>query len=492
MRKVSILPIGSCRIYRPFLNFSNGNLHDNTFDYIEIIYPKFGFFHSIAEITQVIELLKNGLDDVSEEMRVLLFRKEPPTSTPQNIFTESIWSEGFFDEHVSKKIHEIDFLLIEVSSLNYFKCKKTNLYLHWNPNFTHNIPYSDIYPDGYYNKMGLGDDIQNGECDESFVVDCLNRIKNILPKTKIILTGHINDNQSHTRRKLNKILESATQKVSNVFFFDNKEIFEAYGYNEINGKTDNHHLSFQGERQVGISLQKMAINDLANKEHLWLSLGENCITDDILKRHKLKSFSTPYSSGRSNIDNILQLEANNYKGLLEHKNLDQTIFWGKSVVRSKIYNKSDDSYHQSVSNGFEFTLHDPINSTDHFESFTRKISRMQSIRNSENIVFLYYHRKSPNSQITELRNKLSSLSDIYSGECNICKVVLFHQTLVLRKEDRGLKIKNTGNNIIEFEFFTENLWEGNEPNIFWGRVDDDLISLMLKNIKIIIKNQNEI
>lgn len=40
----------------------------------------------------------------------------------------------------------------------------------------------------------------------------------------------------------------------------------------------------------------------------YLSLGENCLADDILKRYKLKSFSTPYSPTRSNIEYAIQSE----------------------------------------------------------------------------------------------------------------------------------------------------------------------------------------
>lgn len=41
---------------------------------------------------------------------------------------------------------------------------------------------------------------------------------------------------------------------------------------------------------------------------IWLSLGENCLSDNILSRHSLKSFSTPFSHARSNIDYALELE----------------------------------------------------------------------------------------------------------------------------------------------------------------------------------------
>lgn len=39
-----------------------------------------------------------------------------------------------------------------------------------------------------------------------------------------------------------------------------------------------------------------------------LSFGENCFAERMLERHEQKSFATPYSWGRSNIEYVLHLE----------------------------------------------------------------------------------------------------------------------------------------------------------------------------------------
>ncbi|MFJ5369320.1 DUF1796 family putative cysteine peptidase, partial [Bosea sp. CER48] len=44
----------------------------------------------------------------------------------------------------------------------------------------------------------------------------------------------------------------------------------------------------------------------------WLSLGENCLPDNILERNGLKMFSTPFSHGRSNIEYAIQLHSEGY------------------------------------------------------------------------------------------------------------------------------------------------------------------------------------
>lgn len=47
--------------------------------------------------------------------------------------------------------------------------------------------------------------------------------------------------------------------------------------------------------------------------NIYLSFGENCLTDRLLERHGLKSFATPFSWGLSNVEYILQIEKDKYK-----------------------------------------------------------------------------------------------------------------------------------------------------------------------------------
>ena len=142
MKKIKVLPIGSCRIYRPFLKMVDGLLHDNTFDEIEVVYPRFGYFHSIKEITQVLNFITNGFEKKALNYIEYLFRKEPQHTTPKNTFNEKILSHLDFCIDFS----EVDVVLIEISSLDYFFLEEAGLYLHWNPNFIKNVPYPDIYP----------------------------------------------------------------------------------------------------------------------------------------------------------------------------------------------------------------------------------------------------------------------------------------------------------------------------------------------------------
>ena len=48
---------------------------------------------------------------------------------------------------------------------------------------------------------------------------------------------------------------------------------------------------------------------------LWLSLGENCMPNNALRRFGLNAPSTPFSSARCCIEHVVWLEKNNYMDL---------------------------------------------------------------------------------------------------------------------------------------------------------------------------------
>ena len=60
-------------------------------------------------------------------------------------------------------------------------------------------------------------------------------------------------------------------------------------------------------------------------ESEYISIGENCLADDILKRFNMKSFSSPYASSRSNIEYILAFENSEF------------FCFGKSLKSTKGY-----------------------------------------------------------------------------------------------------------------------------------------------------------
>lgn len=213
---------------------------------------------------------------------------------------------------------------------------------------------------------------------------------------------------------------------------------------------------------------------------IWLSLGENCLPDDILKRNGLKSFSTPYSHSRTNIDYALALESADYEGLLEVKSLERSDAWGTPVIRSRTYNKSDNIFEASVSKGFEFTHHDVLQDVDSQASYVRKIERLKRIKGRENVTFLYHHRVSKKTDFPKLLQKLNEFASLYDSDVANCRIYVMAQLIVESASDRRLERFMTQDKVTVFRFHTERVWSGSDDDLFWARVDDDLITEMLE------------
>ncbi len=218
------------------------------------------------------------------------------------------------------------------------------------------------------------------------------------------------------------------------------------------------------------------------RQFIWLSLGENCLSDDILRRHGKKCFSTPYSHCRTNIDYALALEAEDYQSLLLPSELETAMAFGQSVVRSRHYH-CDPIFHPSCSKGFEFSHYDLLNEWRDRESFERKISRLQQLRCRKNVVFLYHHRWTANSNLALLRAKIDRFVGFYTTTKVRCVVVCFYQALIEPQAHRKLERIPGSDHRMEFVFHTRAAWEGNDQDIFWAKVDDDLIGAMIRQIE---------
>ena len=216
---------------------------------------------------------------------------------------------------------------------------------------------------------------------------------------------------------------------------------------------------------------------------VWLSLGENCLPDDILQRFYLKSYSSPFSSGRSNIDYILQMHLDNYQGLLVESNTEYGYVSGEKVLRSTIYNKCSTHFHNMHINGFEFTHHDWIKEPELKRTLLRRIQRMTSEIGRRNVIFLYHHRFSENSNMEETRKKSQKLAVLFSSEGFSCTVILFYQKIISTKKERALVQIKSYPSILEYELRTRYLWEGDNQRVFWAKNDNDLLKLMLDNAK---------
>jgi len=194
------------------------------------------------------------------------------------------------------------------------------------------------------------------------------------------------------------------------------------------------------------------------RDVLFLSLGENCLTDNILNRHGVKSFSTPYSHARSNLDYALLLEGSCYDGFLDVQNFHYDSIDETKVIRSHSITPCDDIYDDRHMQGFEFTHHDIIASQKDRESIQRKISRLQTLKGKKNFVFFYHHRINPRSQLDVIFEKASKFREYYAVQGKTCQMVIFSQQIIHDASERKLEYKKIKPNIHYFVFSTHFSW----------------------------------
>lgn len=229
------------------------------------------------------------------------------------------------------------------------------------------------------------------------------------------------------------------------------------------------------------SIQKTGLQNLPS--NVYISFGENCLTDRILERFHLKSFTTPYSHGRSNIEYINAIEYDDFNHFLCPSCLEYADIYGKQVVRSNYYAQQTNIYEYSVMNGFEFTHHDVIANSTHIETFKRRIDRLKELQNT-NLYIFYHHRYCEETNIDQLIKDLHKIHTLYTKRGNCVHVILFTQKLVKNSLNRKVIYTppQSKNGIHTFCFSTLNIWGGSNQDIFWAKIDDDLIAKMVNFI----------
>lgn len=219
-----------------------------------------------------------------------------------------------------------------------------------------------------------------------------------------------------------------------------------------------------------------------SSEVSWISLGENCLPDDILRRHNRKSFSSVFSSGRSNIEYIIQMEKDNYRNLLKKEYLQHFPDGQHSVVRSTFYKNCADQYSERHMLGFEFTHHDPLRIKEDNRAFQRRISRQLQYRGNKNFVFLYHHRITENSDLALLRAHLNEFLTFYNTPGRDCKMVLFYQHIIAENETKRIDFTPHDTGLLEFTCHTHEIWGGDDLETFWAKKDDGLFAEMFDTV----------
>ena len=209
----------------------------------------------------------------------------------------------------------------------------------------------------------------------------------------------------------------------------------------------------------------------------FISLGENCLPDDVLSYLGLKNESYPFGGGRFNIEYIIQLIETDFEDLLK----TEYLVWGKTVakdvVRNTKYTYANNIYSDTVTLGFEFTHHNVFEEVPR-RSFIRKIERFRNtLKSGRNIVFFYNYRYASNNDVQKLIGLISRFLDLVKEKYgHEYKCLVIYQSL----NDRVRQINSTRNgNVYVTEFITRFEWEGDE---YWnGSPDRDLFKKLFNS-----------
>jgi hypothetical protein len=215
---------------------------------------------------------------------------------------------------------------------------------------------------------------------------------------------------------------------------------------------------------------------------IYLSFGENCLTDNILWRYGLKTFTTPFSHCRSNIEYILDLERNNYTKFVSGEFLKYGNLNGKPVPRIKPDLILKNSYHHLHQNGIEFPNHDVIKNQKYWHRVVARANKLKSFLGKRKYILLYHHRVCDFNDLDLLLLHLSELKMYYSTDEYECQVVLFKQIIVSMDSEKKL-IYQMKSDIHIFDFYTHYPWSGRDQRKYWAFIDDSLICKMLKIVK---------
>lgn len=213
---------------------------------------------------------------------------------------------------------------------------------------------------------------------------------------------------------------------------------------------------------------------------LYVSIGENCLTDHLLDRHGVKSFATVYSHGRSNLDYAIQLEEEQYGNLLNNDFLYYDQLGSTRVVRNSRYKVVDQIFDSTHTNGFEFTHHDIIGNETKRKSLERKLSRLNKYRGVKNFKFYYHYRLHNNLSLEALFKKAETFLKFYQTNGRECEFIIFTQSIVDSKDLRGVEKVMHSDKIRVYTFKTTEAWAGDDAGIFAAKHDDDLIVEMFK------------
>lgn len=222
----------------------------------------------------------------------------------------------------------------------------------------------------------------------------------------------------------------------------------------------------------------MAATRTSGPARVYVPLGENCLADDVVRRHGFDPVVNPYSYCRANLDYALQLESEGYGRLLDPDHLIVATSQGEPVVRNTAIIDCDPIYHPRHDLGFEFTHHDVIRNPEHRRSLQRKIDRLHDLRGRRSAWFFYHHRYHPAADLGQVAAKAERFAGFYTRPGAECRFVVFGQEIIDDPAERGVHRVDHSDRVVTYVFRTQEPWEGDNEDVFWARPDDDLFAEM--------------
>ena len=214
-----------------------------------------------------------------------------------------------------------------------------------------------------------------------------------------------------------------------------------------------------------------------NDQTIWLPCGENCMPINVLRRHQKNAPSTPFSTGRSDIEHVEYFEKSNYKQLLNENYLIEANAYSEKCILN-IAKKSSGIFRPGKHRYMEFTHHNPLLEKDR-EIIKRRAKRMISMRKLEVKKILFYHHRNIKGFTHTKEILKQKAKNILKNYNHSTKFIFYSQTIVAKDEDRGIEVNSTYNNKIIFcNLRTRVFWGGNDLKIFFGVVDEDLFTRM--------------
>jgi hypothetical protein len=206
------------------------------------------------------------------------------------------------------------------------------------------------------------------------------------------------------------------------------------------------------------------------KNIIWVSLGENCLSQQIINDLGLNSIIGPYSWAIGSIDHILNIQEKDFS-VDDYTEVTEPIY-NQTYSIHKTSKNSNDSWFKDANKSLTFRHHNFSIQKD-YEQMARRFDRHKAL-NDENIVFLYYYRATENSPNYEyVRSRLEYFISKYYPKS---KAVMFYRT----DGDEGtINLIDSKSNVFEFEIKTTTPYEGEDPN--WKAMPDrDLHKEMLE------------